>query len=406
MKKQGYLLLYMILAAVIFDLYIFSMQLQGTGFLSAAKCIEGWQCRDYNLYGYQAKNCLWRNLVYCDYDCGPEGCIAQPTAVAGITRLTTSNATQALPRISGNYVVYFDNRNSFAGGHDTDVYIYNVASNSEDKIISAGGPVCENDGSGTPKPCTANDGYKNQANPDISNGIIVFEDYSRVCNLLGEGDVCPTIYKYDVNEKKATFLIKTNAVQFSPRIDGNNVVWYELDTETGAISAVWYDISLRIKRNLGPGQFPAVSNNKVVFMPLSYGNLQLFDIAAQNFQELPVAGSFPVISGNDIVYSRFDNVDNGTNIYLYDLNTKSEKKINSVTTKIAGGQSIYGNEIAYHALRDSYVKIVLYNIATETETIIDNSPYNQTNPSIFGNKIAYEKEVDGNKDIYIYTISE
>ena len=406
MKKQGLILFYMIMAAVIFDLLIFGIQLRDTGFLAATKCTPGWQCRDYAAYGYLDKNCQWKNLISCDFDCGSQGCIVAPTVAGGITRLTINNATQALSRIFDNYVVYVDNRNSVVEGHDTDVYVYDLTSDTESKIVTAGGPVCDNEGSRIPKPCIANEGYKNQANPDISNGVVVFEDYSRVCNYLGEGDICPTIYLYDTTEKKAKPLMNTKNVQFTPKIDGNSVVWYEIDTQTNAISAMWYDTSLKVSKNLGPGQFPDVSNNKVVFMPLSFSNLRLFDIATQSLQELPVVGMFPEISGNNIVYSRFDVGENSSNIYLYNLDAKTEKKINSVPSKFAGGQKISGIYVVYHALRDGYLKIVLYDMLSQSERIIDNSSYNQTNPSVFGNKIAYEKTVDGNKDIYLYTISE
>ena len=400
MKPNTYLLLILIILTLVLDIYIFSSQLQGTGFLAATRCIEGWQCKDANTYGFLTKKCEWAALKPCSYDCGPDGCISQPSAVAGITRLTANDRIQALPRISGNNVVYWDARNSDAV-QDTDIYYYNFASNTEDKIITAGGPVCDVEASKAPKACER---LRDQAVPDISDDMVVFEDYSRLCNFFGDKVTCPLIYEYEINEKKAKPISNRKTLQYAPRISGKDVVWFEIDPDKATFSVVWQNLENGSELNLGPGQYPAISGNLIVYMPFAGDKLQLFDTSTLQSEELPVAGVFPEIYDNKIVYSRFDVADNGTNIYIYDLSTKTEKKINSVTTKIAGGQAIYGNEIVYHALRDGYVKIVLYNIATETESIIDDSQYNQTNPSIFENKIVYEKEVDGNKDIYLYTI--
>jgi beta propeller repeat protein len=151
---------------------------------------------------------------------------------------------------------------------------------------------------------------------------------------------------------------------------------------------------------------PSISGNKIVwedYRGRSY-DIYLYDLDTKTEKQITndSYGQYdPSISGNKIVWGDYRNYN--SNIYMYDLDTKTEKRI---TNNSYGqyGPSISGNKIVWEDYRNSNSDIYMYDLDTKTEKQITNDTYSQYNPSISGNKIVWEDNRNSNYDIYMYDL--
>ncbi|WP_240664303.1 hypothetical protein [Methanosarcina sp. MSH10X1] len=106
----------------------------------------------------------------------------------------------------------------------------------------------------------------------------------------------------------------------------------------------------------------------------------------------------PAIYGDKIVWQ--DNRNEKTDIYMYDLSTKTETQITN-TEQTDGNPAIYGDRIVYSSYGDP--EICICSISTKKETQINISGYAE-NPVIYGNRIVYSSDRNGNIDVYMYDL--
>jgi len=147
--------------------------------------------------------------------------------------------------------------------------------------------------------------------------------------------------------------------------------------------------------------YPEIYNNKLVWIKYLDGTLgppEIFlkDISTDEIIRITNNQYFesnPSIFDNKIVWQ--DYRDGSFNIYLYDLNTKTETQI---TYDGAESPSIYGDKIAYQSLGYIFV----YDLNTKTETQITSEP--GMNPIIFENKIVYRRDYE-NPKIFVYDLN-
>jgi TolB protein len=300
-------------------------------------------------------------LLFCVILFGTRFTRAQTTITGTTRQLTTNSSPQLDPAISGDLVVYTDQRN----GND-DVYFINVVTGVETQITSATTPQRLNDVSGnliaftdltspgrrvmlydvtTATTSQAGTGTVDQ-NPRLDGDLVAFERglsaaadvvafdratnteipiattaaieispvvggtrivYERHAALAGQGD----IVMFDTATSTETVLEGTTADARRPDIDGNIVVWDVLSA-SGDTDIAIYDLSTGLTKVLtrsGDQRAPHVSGRVVAFDDNALtvnSDIVLYHIPSEQFVPVAVSGDIGFlndISGNRIVYT-------------------------------------------------------------------------------------------------------
>jgi beta propeller repeat protein len=309
--------------------------------------------------------------------------LVEVTIERGIRQITTSSAGGMNPAISGNYIVWADDRNG-----NFDVYLYDLATNTERQI-------------------TANPAQ--HYFPAISGNYIVWAD-----DRNGNFDV----YLYDLATNTERQLTNNSVNVQNLAISGNYIVWSDYRNADKDNYANWdiylYDLATNTERqittNPAKQDEPAISGNYIVWADYrnNYwcGDIYLYDLATNTERQITTNSEEqlrPAISGNRIVWADYRN-GNG-DIYLYDLATNTERQI---TTNPAQHffPAISGNYIVYTDHRNDKVwgDIYLYDLATNTERQITANYKDQDMPAISGNRIVWQDYRNNTGDIYLYII--
>ncbi|MBN2513645.1 MAG: PD40 domain-containing protein [Sedimentisphaerales bacterium] len=214
--------------------------------------------------------------------------------------ICTQPGDQTRPAISGQYVVWMDTRN----GSD-DIYAYHLVIQTELAI------------------CTD---AADQQFPDISGAMIVWQDHRN-----GNWD----IYGYQLGLGGGERIFTTHAGdQISPGINDSKVVWQ--DSRNGGWDIYGGDLvahtEFPICTNGSPQQVPKVSGNFVVWHDYRNG---AWDIYGANIGATPIAEcsicthmanqTYPLISGTAVTWVDFRN--DKPDVYGYDIARKQELEI-------------------------------------------------------------------------------
>lgn len=193
--------------------------------------------------------------------------------------------------------------------------------------------------------------------------------------------------------------------------------WSPVPTGIDTISSTpWDDIQpilgSEFRITSDGGELPDIYGDNVVFVR----DYKVFVKNIEGGQEFevsknPAYQSSPAIYQDKIVWSDTRNRTpiHSQDIYMYDMTTRIETRISGdlpgydINTK----PDIYGNKIIWSSHQNDVVKIYMYNIDTETTSIISSPEAVPGYISIYGDRIVW---VDGrlaypNHDIYMYDIS-
>lgn len=138
---------------------------------------------------------------------------------------------------------------------------------------------------------------------------------------------------------------------------------------------------IELIKNNSEQQKPAIYENKIIWQDYSYGNWDIF------MYDL----------GPDGIYNTSDDGNNGN---ITQITTNSYDQINA---------SIWGDKIVYEDNRNyssSKWDLYVYNLSTQTETLICNNQYFQINSDIYRDKIVWQDNRNGNWDIHMYNLTE
>ena len=264
-------------------------------------------------------------------------------------RLTNQPCDHYWPKIFGDRVVWWDNR---SGANNFDVFMYNVTTGVETRITSES---------------------QNQENADLYKDRIVWMD-----KRSGNFDV----HLFNTTTGSETQITNDPADQWEPQIWGDRIVWMDNRSDPG------YD----------PGQ---------------YFDYYSFDLSTRTEKPITTQGWawYGGIYGNRLVWSQWrpdSGYPGGYNeqIYLYDFSAGSETRVTSDASN-HWYPKIYGDRIVWEDDRngaDSNWDIFLYNITTGTEDQVTTLTQAQMNPVISGDRIVYEDYRDGNSQVFLYTI--
>ena len=106
---------------------------------------------------------------------------------------------------------------------------------------------------------------------------------------------------------------------------------------------------------------------------------------------------FPDINDKYVVWS--DTRDGGYDIYLYDLENKTQTQVTK-SDDYEWSPKIYGDKIVYSKASDIY----LYDISSGQETAVTTNPFGQSDPGIYGSTIVWADRRDGFTHIYMKTV--
>lgn len=300
--------------------------------------------------------------------------LCTPVALAGTeTQITTNTSDQMFPAISGDKIVWTDNRNG-----NRDIYMYDLTTNTETQITT---------------------NTSDQWSPRISGDRIVWQDGRNITN---------DIYMYDISSNVETRITTNFAGHYSPDIDGDKIV-FEEDSDIYV-----YDIPLQVKTlvtSAANSQYvPRISGDNIVWYDYRLGfaskpDIYLYNLISQTETQITSDGfaqEAPDISGNKIVWADRRGWNQNYDVYVYDLTTKVETQITSnvqdqIVPRISGGKVVWTD------YRNSAPGVYVYDLATQSETNV--GAFDASYADISGNRIVWMDQRNGNFDVYLYDLN-
>jgi len=281
---------------------------------------------------------------------------------------------QSCPAVSGNYVVWQDNR---SGGYD--IYRNNPLDMNDFNGIS----VCLQSG--------------DQKFPAISGSTVVWQDFRN-----GNND----IFRYSLPSGPEAAVCTYTGKQDVPAISGDIIVWR--DNRNGNYDIFGYDGSeFEICTDAAAQSYPAISGNMVVWQDARNGGMDIYrkNISTGQEYEVCVSSSWKqnaAISGNVVVWQ--DNRNGDDDIYGKNFATGEEMEI----CKYAGSwqvcPAISGDIVVWEDQRGINSDIYGYRISTHTVFPICTLAGDQKNPAIDGNFVVWEDYRNGSSNADIYGV--
>lgn len=296
----------------------------------------------------------------------------------------TSSGFQWFPSISGNRIVWSDNRN---GGMD--IYFYDIAGRRDAAIATA---------------------YNDQYMPRIYGDRVVWMDKR---NMDGDTEKWD-IYMFDLLQNKEIPICTSPGSHKVPSIWADRIVWQ--DERNGNSDIYLYDLATGQERSVtlvkGNQMFPSIDGDRVVYLDArentNFTDIYYYDLVLE--KEFPVwvhnpnrpaAAGVPVIFGDKIVWDV--NWDNG-NAYLYMYHIATGQI--SILAEEAGTKTnrssiyrvaIYGNWIAYTLYKDGIRQVKVWDISAGKAFVPVPSQLGQDSPALWGNTLVWQDK-SGSKD--------
>jgi len=195
--------------------------------------------------------------------------------------------------------------------------------------------------------------------------------------------------------------------QRTPAIDGDRIVW--TDTRDGNDNVYLYDVSTgtesRFTGSAANDFRPAVSGDRVVWQ--RGNNIYMRSVSASATTQITDAGSasVPEISGNRLVYMDHRNATFGQQVFVYNLLTRTEARINPHDVNNEYFPDVDGDHIVWSDPRNGNEDVFLYDLSTGVETRITTDGANQDHPRVSGSRIVWQDDRNGCCDIYMYDLA-
>ncbi|MDD1652016.1 MAG: hypothetical protein LUO86_03160 [Methanomicrobiales archaeon] len=227
----------------------------------------------------------------------------------------------------------------------------------------------------------------------------------------GTGD--SDIFLYDVATGNTTAVATGPAIQETPSISGNWVVysayekkgWEQSDTDV-----YLYRVNTgETTRITLPGDQvnPRVSGNLVVWQDVPVGqrsgSLVLQDLTTGTRMKVPTPSSAyrPDISGRRVIW--IDRLDSPA-IFLYDVLDGTVERITN-RTGIQDYPQIDRNRVTWADMRGDDFDIIALDVVTGEETRVTEGDRNQFTPSISGDRVAWIDYRNDHFDVYVYNLA-
>ncbi len=314
-------------------------------------------------------------------------------------RLTTNAQDQTAPSVSGNRVVYEDDRDG-----DYSIFMWDLATNTETRL-------------------TSNDGF-DQRYPAISGSRVVFQDNSKGDWNIRVIDLNSSIPAAGTLGRRIT--ADDTIDQQHPDISGNRVVYEDLRfaVQINDAEIMLYDLSTNKETRLTYGDtfplsFPLDDDTHWHSWPVIWGDWVAYensrdpgslwdDVSGMNIKtkkeiRLSTGSSQayrPAISGSRVVFH--DNRLGGQELYLSDLATAVDSDGGTRITFTPADETfadISDNKVVY-TYNNGNDDIYIYDIDRVEHWALTNHAADQSMPAITDNRLVWQDERSGNKDIY------
>ena len=293
------------------------------------------------------------------------------TAAGTEHQISTDPNTQCCAAVSGNRIVWQDNRNG-----NWDIYMFDLVTGIEHQITT-----------------DPND----QIAPAISGDRIAWTDLRN-----GNWD----IYMFDLATGIEHQITTDPNDQSYTAISGDRIVW--TDIRNGYVEVYMFDLATGTERQIttgGGAEFPAISEDRIAWTDVRNGtpDIYMFDLATSTERRITTTGKAqsPAISGDRIVWT--DDRNGNIDIYLLDLATGIERQI--TTSGRAESPAISGERIVWTDYRNGNRDVYMFDLATSTERRITTDPNDQLGPAVSGDRIVWTDSRSGNFDIYMFDLS-
>lgn len=274
---------------------------------------------------------------------------AEAVQITRTERLTTNSKDQYNPVISGNWVVYTDNRDGNA-----EIYLFDLTTREELNLT--------NDPS-------------SQVLNDVEGDFVVYTDYQS-----GNAE----IWAYYLPDRQACRLTFNPSTQSAPALAGQFVVYQ--DDRNQDLDIYAFDLTV-----LDTNDFAGACQR------LESGELQ----GETGLRVLPDRQVLPKTSGRYVVWQDFRS--GAPRVVAYDRQADVELAMpesgkNQVLPSIDGAHVVYIEDDG--ATRE----VMYYDLETETSIQLTADNHRQNYPSISGRYVAWEDDRGGNLDIYVYDL--
>ncbi len=286
-------------------------------------------------------------------------------------QITTDTADQFDPSICGTIIVYSDRRNS-----DADVYIYDLAADSEIQVTSGGG---------------------DQLLTDVWDNHVVYTDYgsgnAEIFLRYPSGSYA-SILSHPANQRRPA--INDGVIVFEDDRNGNyDCYWYISTTLSG-----WVTLDLSHQRK------PAVADSIIVYEDFRNGNsdVGMYRVGWSTEMLLtddPAQDVDPDI--NDGIIAFCSNRADIGDVFYFDIAADSLVQVTAGDGNYERNPSVSGDFITYESYAAGDADIWLYSILLDSSVRITCDSAEQYLHDHSGNTIVYTDNRNGNLDIYAMT---
>ncbi len=305
-------------------------------------------------------------------------------------RLTDNAGIQRFPSISGQKIVWEDDRNG-----NFDIYLYDMGTGQTRRLT---------------------DDPKDQVAPRISGNRVVWQDYRNSQSLEN-----PDIYLLDLSTGEermlnSPFSFDNGGYEMRPDIDGDVVVWEDSAAAISEYSRIYfYDMEnpapIQIYQDSTAQTRPAVSDRKVVWTDFNLGGVYFRYLLDTQVHVLERLTSEPVmdpdISGTRVVWAQFIPEDSRYNIRLFELDltmTGGTGRWLSPGSAPQEQPAIDGNRVVWRDERNGNEDLYLYDLSANREVPLVVAPGSQNSPDIDGDLVVFTDNRNGNDDIYVASV--
>ncbi len=292
--------------------------------------------------------------------------------------VSDDGGNQTAPRISGQWVIFQDDRRQVAGTQTFDIRSWSLETKNERRLTDA--PTARQ--------------------PSVSGNLAVWVEPSATPpNQLD-------VTVYDIKDREIVRRIARERDQDFPAIGGKRVVWHEQNA-AGSLDVVGYDLDDKsifvVSDASGVQAFPHLAGDLVAFEDLRDSTIWYRDLKTNRLRRIEgVTGYEPAVSGERIVFRSGGSRDDPENaqIHVFDRATNAVSAgLATTLERKRGNPRIDGTLVVWWDSRDGDRDVYGYDLASGTEFKITGDSGDQDQPDVSNNVVVWTDRRGGDTDV-------